>query len=130
MRWLVAFAPLAAAAAAALVPGATAGPSAIDPAALLRQYQPVLLFHPDEDWAPEQPEAFLSRARIERQIARGSWAAVPGPLPTSLNGCVLTPCYRLNLPCALRSGDACYERVAQLTDWEHPLIYGRVVQVP
>src|SRR5512133_1601598 len=118
MRWLAVLASLVAAGAAAtVVAHAGDNTGALDPAAL-RQYQPVLLFHPDEDWAPERPEAFLSRARVERQIARGSWAAVPAPLPTTTSGCAFTPCYRLNLPCALRAGDACYERVAASTDWE------------
>jgi hypothetical protein len=132
MRRLAALALLAAVAAAtAVVAGATDRSGAIDRAALLRQYEPVLLFHPQEDWAPERPEAFLSRARVERQIARGSWAGVPAPLPTSTTGCAFTPCYRLNLPCALRGGDACYERVAEsTTNWERPVIYGRVVDVP
>ena len=97
---------------------------------LLRTYEPVLLFHPDEDWAPERPETFLASARIERQVARGTWAGVPGPLPTSTAGCALDPCFRLNLPCALRSGDGCYEKVADRTDWKQPLVYGRVVAVP
>jgi len=131
MRSLIAVGCLVAAAAAASVVADAGGTArAIDPAVLLRQYQPVLLFHPDEDWAPERPEAFLSRARVERQIARGTWAAAPAPLPTTTSGCAFTPCYRLNLPCALRAGDACYERVAESTDWEHPVVYGRVVQVP
>jgi hypothetical protein len=119
-------------AAAAAVAGLAGGAPAADPQApdLLRTYEPVLLFHADEDWAPERPEGFLAAARVERQIARGSWAAVAGPLPTSTAGCAFTPCFRLNLPCALRKGDACYEQVAAHTDWTHPVVYGRVVSVP
>jgi hypothetical protein len=113
--------------AAAAVATPAAAPTTPD---LLRTYEPVLLFHPDEDWAPERPETFLSSARVERQVARGTWAAASGPLPTSNSGCAFDPCYRLNLPCALRSGDACYEKVAESTDWKRPVIYGRVVTVP
>ena len=130
MRWPVLFVVLVAALAAAVAAGARDRSRAIDPAALLRQYEPVLLFHPEEGWAPEQPEAFLTRARVERQIARGSWTAAPPPLPTTTTGCAFTPCYRLNLPCALRAGVACYQRVAESTDWQHPVVYGRVVSVP
>lgn len=100
------------------------------PDELLARYEPVLLFHPDEDWAPESVDSYLARARIEKQTAKGVWAPVPPPLPTSTLGCALSPCYRLNLPCSLRSGDACYEQQASQTDWTAPVVYGRVVPVP
>ncbi|MDP9286378.1 MAG: hypothetical protein M3P41_15690 [Actinomycetota bacterium] len=119
---------LAAAAACAGGGAPSAAPQAVD---LLRAYEPILLFHPEEDWAPERPEAFLADARLERQVARGSWSAVPGPLPTSTAGCAFNPCFRLNLPCALRLGDACYERLAlRKTQWQRPVVFGRVVNVP
>lgn len=52
-------------------------------------------------------------------------------LPTSTAACTLTPCFRLNLPCALRAGATCYEKAAgTLSDWKHPVIYGRVLDVP
>jgi len=128
------FAALMLAAIVALLAGATEVARTgvvLDPAALLRTYEPVLQFHPDEDWAPEPPETFLAQARLERQVARGAWATVPQPpLPTTTSGCTSTPCFRLNLPCALKSGDACYERAASATDWRRPVIYGRVVDVP
>src|SRR3954447_10307722 len=84
----VRFAVLAAtvAAVAAGAGGSTARSGDVDPTAFLLQYAPVLYFHPDEDWAPERVESFLSRARTERQIAPGSWAAVAGPLPTTTSG--------------------------------------------
>jgi len=121
---------VAAALAALALPGAIGRSAAFDTAGLLRQYQPVLYFHPDEDWVPESVESFLSRARVERQIAAGSWAAVSGPPPTSTRGCTLNPCYRFNLPCALKGGDACYERSAQLLDRDEAVVYGRVLDVP
>ncbi len=45
-----------------------AGPSngAVD---LLQAYEPVLLFHPGEEWAPEPVESFLADARVEKQVA-------------------------------------------------------------
>jgi hypothetical protein len=100
------------------------------PFELLSLYEPVLLFHPEEDWAPQTPESYLATARVKRQVGKGLWSTVPPPLPTTLLGCTLTPCFRLNLPCALRSGDACYEQQATQTDWTHPVVYGSVVPVP
>jgi hypothetical protein len=120
---------LVAAVAAAAAGGATPAASAESPD-VLNTYEPVLLFHPSEDWAPERVETFLATARVERQIARGSWAPFAGPLPTSTAGCAFNPCFRLNLPCRLRGGDGCYERVAERTDWRRPVVYGRVVPVP
>jgi hypothetical protein len=107
------------------------GAAPIDPGALLREFEPVLLFHPQEDWAPERAETFVGHARVEKQTARGQWGPVPPPLPTSTSGCAFTPCYRFNLPCALRSGDACYEAGRSTSAaWKQPVIYGRVLTVP
>lgn len=109
--------------------GATAPP--VDSAALLRKFEPVLLFHAQEDWSPERADSFVGRARVEKQVARGRWATVPPPLPTSTRGCAFTPCYRFNLPCALRSGDRCYEASRDsITNWAQPVVYGRVLPVP
>src|SRR4051794_4025811 len=130
VRFAVLAATVAIVAVAAGAGGSTARSGDVDPSAFLLQYAPVLYFHPDEDWAPERVESFLSRARTERQIAPGSWAAVAGPLPTTTSGCAFTPCYRFNLPCALKGGNACYARTAKLTDWRRPVVYGRVVDVP
>ena len=98
---------------------------------LLQRFMPILYFHGDEAWAPVAVERFLQGARRERQTARGVWTRTATPLPTSTVGCTLTPCYRLNLPCSLKGGAACYEKAAAtLSDWEHPVIYGRVLDVP
>src|SRR3954470_9159363 len=70
-------------------------------AALLQKFEPALYFHAEEDWAPERADAFVARARVEKQTARGKWVTQPGALPTNTKGCTLTPCYRFNLPCAL-----------------------------
>jgi len=98
--------------------------------ALLAEYVPLLYFHPDEDWSPVPVERFVGRAKTERQAPAGVWSTTPG-IPTSSAGCTLKPCYRFNLPCSLRAGDRCYEQLAaNLTDWEHGYVYGRVVDVP
>jgi hypothetical protein len=103
----------------------------IDQHALLVKFVPVLYFHPDEDWAPEQAETFLGHARIEKQTTRGHWTTVSPPPPTNTNGCAFNPCYRFNLPCSLRSGDACYEAgKSGSSAWTQPVIYGRVLMVP
>ena len=114
---------------AGAVPSRGAAP--IDSGALLREFEPILLFHPQEDWAPEKADTFIGHTRVEKQTAHGRWSAVPPPLPTNTGGCTLAPCYRFNLPCALRSGDACYEAGrSTAADWNHPVIYGRVLTVP
>jgi hypothetical protein len=111
--------------------GATARAAPPDPATLLQTFEPVLLFHQAEDWAPERVETYLAVAKVERQTARGVWAAVPPPVPTSTTGCTQTPCFRLNLPCRLHDGYACYSQLAkQTTDWAHPVVYGTVAVVP
>jgi hypothetical protein len=103
----------------------------LDSAALLQKFQPVLYFHGQEDWAPEHADAFVGRARVEKQVSRGKWTTAPPPLPTSTKACTLSPCYRFNLACSLRSGDACYEKAsATITDWKKPVIYGKVLSVP
>jgi hypothetical protein len=98
---------------------------------LLQAYSPVLYFHASEQWAPEPVETFLADARLERQVAKGSWKSTAQPLPTSNAGCTLTPCYRLNLPCPLHGGAACYSRMpVRANQWQKPVIYGRVVSAP
>ncbi len=109
---------------------AGAGPPA-DQLRLLALYEPVLLFHPAEDWAPQNVDSYLSVARVERQTTAATWSPVPAPTPTSNLGCLFNPCFRLNLPCALRSGYACYHQQAiRQTDWSNPVIYATAVPVP
>lgn len=120
-------APLAAAGGAASDTDSQPG----DAAVLLRRFEPVLYFHRLEDWAPEAADGFVGRARVEKQIGSGLWALAPPPLPTSASGCSFAPCYRFNLPCALRSGDGCYQQtVPTISDWAQPLVYGRLLPVP
>ena len=111
-------------------PGGAVPP--LDTRALLLQFEPFLRFHPQEDWAPARADGFVKRARVETQVARGTWRTAPAPLPTSTRGCALSPCYRFNLqPCALRSGDGCYEAAhSTAADWRKPVVYGRVLTVP
>jgi len=113
------------------LPVASSADVADDPAQLLATYQPVLYFHSSEDWAPHTVDSYLLRARVERQVTKGKWVPEPPPLPTSYAGCTLSPCIRLNLPCALRAGYACYHQEAMTdTDWTAPVVYGSVATVP
>ena len=98
---------------------------------LLKQFAPVLYFHPDEAWAPASVDRFLALARVERQTGPGSWTRTSSGIPTSTAGCTLTPCYRFNLPCSLNAGAACYERtMPSPSDWKSARVYGRVLDVP
>jgi hypothetical protein len=117
--------------AAGLANGRSEGLTPADRHNLLQRFMPILYFHADEAWAPVAVERFLRLARHERQTARGVWTRMTTPLPTSTVGCTFTPCYRLNLACALTAGASCYEKsAATLSDWQHPVIYGRVLDVP
>jgi hypothetical protein len=103
---------------AASIASSSAQSSPPDTSALLQRYEPVLYFHAQEDWAPEAADSFLASARVERHEAGGKWAPLPPPLPTGTAGCTVSPCYRLNLPCPLRGGDACYELTrSDDSDW-------------
>jgi hypothetical protein len=105
--------------------------TARDQLGLLALYEPVLLFHPDEDWAPQTVDGYLNLAKVERQTTAGTWSPVPAPIPTSNLGCLFNPCFRLNLPCALRSGYACYhEQAVRETSWSKPVVYATAVPVP
>jgi hypothetical protein len=116
---------------AALAAGSSPAASPIDRAALLARFEPVLFFHPDEDWAPETADRFVAKARLEQQVAAGSWIEKPKPAPTSTAGCAFTLCYRFDLPCSLKGGDGCYEKSrSTASDWARPVVYGRVLDVP
>jgi hypothetical protein len=102
---------LAVAALALLVSGSAGATIRPDRLALLAQYEPVLLFDRAEDWAPQSVDGYLKLARVEGQAADGT--------------------LRLDLPCKLRSGYACYHREALAdTNWEKPVVYATVVPVP
>jgi hypothetical protein len=109
---------------------AGAGPPA-DQLRLLALYEPVLLFHSAEDWAPQNVDSYLRLARVERKTTAATWSPVPAPMPTSNLGCLFNPCFRLNLPCALRSGYACYHQQAiRQNGWSNPVMYATAVPVP
>ena len=64
----------------ALCAGAAPSGAASRTVDMLETYEPVLFFHSSEDWAPEPVETFLADARLEKQVAKGSWKTVSGPV--------------------------------------------------
>jgi hypothetical protein len=123
MRFAAVLALLVAAAAGASSSAATPPPD------LLRTFEPVLLFHGGERWAPGAVESFRAEARVEQQTSDGGWHVIPArPLPGSNAGCTRSPCFRFDLPCPLLGGVACYLGMGARTgQWQRPVVYGRVV---
>jgi hypothetical protein len=114
------------------LPGAAARAQAPDRAALLREYLPVLVFHPEELWPPADPDAFVRASRLEERGAAGGWKSSTRPgLPDASVPCPRRPCFRLDLqPCALGRGPDCYRPLAgKLATWTRPVVVGNVVDV-
>lgn len=77
--------------------------------ALLRQFEPILVFHAQprpELFRPTAPATFIRRAELEQRIGSGldkkNWRPLgpaPSPLPTmeAPPNCLRFPCWRLNL---------------------------------
>lgn len=79
---------------------------------LLARYEPVLVLHDDERFAPVAVDGFLRAAQLE-QRAGSRWDAATGPLPKAdPPGCATEPCWRLRLAgCSAAAGtaaEACY----------------------
>ena len=96
------FAGILALAVAAVV-GASSS-AATPPPDLLRTFEPVLLFHGGERWAPEAVESFRADARVEQQTSDGGWREIAArPLPVSNAGCAPRPATgSTSLPAARR----------------------------
>jgi hypothetical protein len=79
-------------------------------AQLLARYEPVLVLHADERFAPVAVDAFLRAAQLEQRTASG-WSPASGPLPTAdPAGCAAKPCWRLRQPgCSAADGTASVE---------------------
>ena len=121
---------LAAGAIAALALAGTATAAGSTPK-LLTKFQPVLVFHPGEEFRPTTVESFIRDSDLEAATSPTTWTVVnPSPtaddLPTSS-----PPVWRLNQqPCfagAPPLGDLpCY--VAGASDEPGVTVYGRVVK--
>jgi hypothetical protein len=68
-----------------LLGGTAAGAprSAPSPATLLLRHAPVVVLHPDEQFAPVPVDGFLADSDVKLQQPDGTWQVVSGPLPTS-----------------------------------------------
>ena len=130
---LAALALLALAVSGGATAGATAGTR------LLRTYQPVLVFHPDEQFRPTKIQRFVADSELEQFVGSSSaqlpidafWTVIdpdpgPGELPPPTPGVF----YRLDqIGCeadAALAGRECYAAAAE-TGGRSAAMYGRVV---
>ncbi len=110
----------------AIVPWALAAPPA---SALLERYEPILVLHPAERFAPAPVDGFIADSDLKQRTANGSWqtaTGVPFP-PPEVPGCTETTCWRLDQrSCAANAGLAsieCYAG-AEAAHGGAPTIYG------
>ena len=98
---------------------------------LLTKFQPVLVFHPGEEFRPTTVESFIRDSRLEAATSPTTWTVVnPSPTPDDLPTSS-PPVWRLNqqpcFPGAPPLGDLpCY--VAGASDEPGVTVYGRVVK--
>jgi hypothetical protein len=119
----------AAGALAALALAGTA-PAAGSTPKLLKKFQPVLVFHPDEEFRPTTVESFIRDSDLEAATSATTWTVVnPSPTPDDLPTSS-PPIWRLNQqPCFAGAplGDLpCY--VVGASDEPGVTVYGRVVK--
>ena len=119
----------AAGALAALALAGTA-PAAGSTPKLLKKFQPVLVFHPDEEFRPTTVESFIRDSDLEAATSPTTWTVVnPSPTPDDLPTSS-PPIWRLNQqPCLAGAplGDLpCY--VVGASDEPGVTVYGRVVK--
>lgn len=107
---------------------------------LLKRFQPVTYFHPDEVWAPASVRAYVKASQLEERHTKNDWrpsafgaAANVETLPTSRGTCEGEQkdlCYRLNLSsCQLLKESGCYEKhLSNLTSWSRTAVYGTFVE--
>ena len=117
-----------AAASASLALAAPAG-AATNSARLLSSYQPVLVFHPGEEFRPGDVETFVADSNLEAATSPTTWSVVDASptadgLPTAT-----PPVWRLNqrdcFAGAPLGGLPCYAAAA---GDQRPVVYGRVVR--
>ena len=119
----------AAGALAALALAGTA-PAAGSTPKLLKKFQPVLVFHPGEEFRPTTVESFIRDSDLEAATSPTTWTVVnPSPTPDDLQTSS-PPVWRLNQqPCFAGAplGDLpCY--VVGASDEPGVTVYGRVVK--
>jgi hypothetical protein len=111
--------------------------------ALLRTYQPVLVFHPQEQFRPTKVQGFVADAQLERFVGTDPatqlvdddyWTVVdPDPEPGELPPPALGVFHRLNHAACIASaplaGVSCYAAAAAEGGGGNA-VYGRVVRTP
>jgi hypothetical protein len=120
--------------------GAHAAPASSPDAQLLRKHQPVLVFHPDEQFRPTKVQSFVEDSELERFVGTSlaelvldaAWAVVdPDPEPGELPGPMPGVFYRLDQAgCeadAPLAGRDCYT-AAWSEGGGGDAVYGRVVR--
>jgi hypothetical protein len=131
---------LAAASALVLAPGAAAASDTTPDAQLLKAYQPVLVFHPDESFRPTKVQSFVADSQLEQFTGTNPqqlpldafWTVVDSdPEPGELGELSPAGFYRLNQAgCeadAPLAGLACYAQ-AWGEESGGDAVYGRVVR--
>lgn len=103
---------------------------ALTPGQLLQRFEPVVVLHPQERFAPVAVDAFLADARLEQRTPEGAWApvATTGALP-SANPCSSRPCWRLDhAGCSIAGGVSSVECYAasEATRGPPTVVYGAV----
>ena len=98
---------------------------------LLARFEPVLVLHADERFAPVAVDGFLGSAQLEQRTG-SAWTAAAGPLPRAdPAGCAAKPCWRLRqTACSAAAGAAalaCYASTPAAVS--PPAVYGAVLRV-
>lgn len=121
------FVTAAAVLAAAAFAGAAQAASAQQ---LLRQHQPVLVFHPQEEFRPTTVESFVRDSDLEAATSPTEWALVDAAPTVGTLPAASPPIWRLNQRDCFAGaplGDlACYTAAA--ADEPDPVVYGRVAR--
>ena len=137
---LLAAAAVVTSAAAAPAPASNAGAPPSPDAMLLRAYQPVLVFHPDEPLRPTKVQSFIEDSELEQFVGTSPaqlpldafWTVIdadpepgelPGPTPTSFHRLDQVDC---EADAAL-ADSACYAEAWQAGSGG-AAVYGRVVR--
>ena len=118
-------------AAAAAVAASFAGPAqAGSPARLLTKFQPVLIFHPGEEFRPTTVESFVDDSNLEAATGPTTWSVVDSSPSADALPSASPPVWRLNqrdcFAGAPLGGLACY--VAAAGEQSGALVYGRVAR--
>jgi hypothetical protein len=120
---------------AAFLGAAATAPAALTPARLLARYQPVVVLHPAERFAPVSVTPFLRAATLEQRGGDGTWTGVgagssplPAADPANCTSTDTAPCWRLrDARCSAGVGVASVACFADVdAEARRPAMYGAV----